>query len=223
MNTTTHTTPADPTARSPEPLQQGVERALRDLGYEICGDDDAEGWYWRLEDYDSRQTTLAEDRIEQVTVAALQDLVARTQELMAAATAVVGRWDHGDLAEAVRDLNAALLAMRSAAADSLPGSEVCDEPAVVLDGAGVPIGHQAWLVQGTAPDGPWNEEAYLDKSAAVSRAREVAEVWQAEGLPIDFEQLEAALVNDGDYSASDEFSVSLTCIDVIGDTAVEAR
>ena len=219
MNTTTKQNSAEHSAPPRPSLQQAVEHALRDLGYEICGDDDIEGWYWRLEDYDSRQTTLAEDRIEGATAAALQDLVSRTQELVAAASAVVERWDQGDLAEAVRELHATLLAMRSESEGASTDRTVNREAAVVLDSTERPISHRAWLVRGTAPDGPWNEEAYLDQSAAIARARENAEVWQADGLIVDFEQLEEALANGRDYCVSDEFSVSLGCIEVIGDTA----
>ena len=219
MNTTTKPNSAERSAPLRPSLQQAVEQALRDLGYEICGDDDTEGWYWRLEDYDSRQTTLAEDRIEGATSAALQDLVSRTQELMAAASAVVERSDGGDLAEAVRELHATLLAMRSESEGASTDRTVTQEAVVVLDSTERPISHRAWLVSGTAPDGPWNEEAYLDQSAAIARAREIAEVWQAEGLSVDFEQLEEALANGRDYCVSDEFSVSLGCIEVIGDTA----
>lgn len=224
MNTRTSTADhaADASQQPHLPLQQAVERELRKLGYEICGDDDLDGWYWRLEDYDSRQTSTAEDRIEFATVAALKDLVARTQELLAAATVVVERWDRGDLAEAVRELNATLLAMRSDGASAEADTVAADEPSAVLDSGGIPIGHQAWLVCGTAPDGPWNEEAYLDRAAATARAREVAEVWQAEGLPVDLEQLETELASNRSYCPSDEFSVSLTCIEVIGDTALQA-
>lgn len=219
MNITTKPGCAERLAPARPSLQQGIEHALRGLGYEICGDDDNEGWYWRLEDYDSRQTTLAEDRIEDATAAAVLDLVSRTQELMAAACAVVERWDRGDLAEAVRELHATLLAMRSESEGAPTGLTVDREAGVVPDSTERPISHRAWLVSGTAPDGPWNEEAYLDQSAAIARSREIAEVWQAEGLSVDFEQLEEALANGRDYCVSDEFSVSLGCIEVIGDTA----
>ena len=219
MNITTKPGCAERLAPARPSLQQGIEHALRGLGYEICGDDDNEGWYWRLEDYDSRQTTLAEDRIEDATAAAVLDLVSRTQELMAAASAVVERWDRGDLAEAVRELHATLLAMRSESEGAPTGLTVDRKAGVVPDSTERPISHRAWLVSGTAPDGPWNEEAYLDQSAAIARSREIAEVWQAEGLSVDFEQLEEALANGRDYCVSDEFSVSLGCIEVIGDTA----
>lgn len=60
-----------------------VEQRLRQLGYEICGDDDVDGWYWRHGDFDSRRTTLAEDRIELAILAALDDLVGRHEDLLA--------------------------------------------------------------------------------------------------------------------------------------------
>lgn len=87
-------------------VQLSAEVLLRELGYEICGDDEDSGWYWCLGDFNSRSVTPAADTIGEATVSALADLVARSAELRAAARAVIDNWDRGDLAAAVRELDA---------------------------------------------------------------------------------------------------------------------
>ncbi len=88
-------------------LQPALERLLRNLGYEVCGDDDQTGWYWMVGDHSSRSNQIAFDTIAAATLDAARDLVERTQDLTCAALAVVHRWDKGDLAAAVRDLDVA--------------------------------------------------------------------------------------------------------------------
>jgi hypothetical protein len=88
-------------------LQQALERLLRNLGYEVCGDDDQTGWYWMVGDHSSRSKQLPFDTIAEATLDAARDLIERTQELTCAALAVIRHWDQGDLAAAVRDLDVA--------------------------------------------------------------------------------------------------------------------
>jgi hypothetical protein len=85
-------------------LQVAIDQQLRELGYEICGDDDTTGWSWRLGSFDSSRSMLAFDTIEDATAAAMCDLAQRTGELIRAGRAVVGVWERGDLAKAVREL-----------------------------------------------------------------------------------------------------------------------
>ncbi len=194
-------------------LQQAIERLLRELGYEICGDDDIDGWYWRLAEFDSRSVRLAEDSMDQAIEDALHDLIARVQELIAAAGQVVERWDHGDLAAAVRELEACLRAMEPES--RLDHSNDADE-ALVLDGDGARIGRQAWLVHGDAVDGPWHDKAYSHQEAAITRAREIGQEWLDEGRDVDLDQLAAALQGGMSYCPCDGISVALSSIDVIG-------
>lgn len=208
---------ADDSARSMPnnvPLQVSIERLLREFGYEICGDEDPTGWYWRLDGYDSRSVRLAEDTIEEATLAALRDLWSRMQELMAASEEVLANWERGDLAAAVRELAACVAAMsiESDKARADPGSEV-------LGSDGVPIGRVAWLVHGDAADGPWFDEAHLDFEAAITKCRDVVLEWAAEGLVVDVDAMEAAVRTARSYIPCDEFSVRLTQIDVIGDAS----
>lgn len=198
------------------PLQVAIERQLREFGYEICGDEDQTGWYWRLDGYDSRSVRLAEDTIEDATLAALQDLFGRTQELQAASEEVLANWESGDLAAAVRELSACVSAMRVGSdADQVAG----EAESVVLAGDGVPIGRVAWLVHGDAADGPWLDEAHLDFEAAIAKCRDVVLEWAAEGLVVDVDAMEATVRATRSYTPCDEFTVRLTQIDVIGDAS----
>ena len=88
-------------------LRLDLERQLRALGYEICGDEDQTGWYWSIGSHRSLTGQLPFDTIEEATLDAARDLVERAQELTVAAQAVVSRWERGDLAEAVRELGVA--------------------------------------------------------------------------------------------------------------------
>ncbi len=199
-------------------LQQAAERLLRELGYEICADDDVDGWYWRLGEFDSRGVRLADDSIDQATEDALRDLVARTKELIAAAGQVVDHWDQGDLAEAVRELDACLRAMEpERRLDEISDSNADDT--LVLGGDGARIDRPSWLVHGDAADGPWLDKAYLQQEAAIARAREIGQEWLDEGRTVDPAQLDAALRAGISYCPCDGLSVALSPIDVIGDPA----
>lgn len=86
-------------------LQMDADRQLRALGYEICGDDDDEGWYWTIGSFQSTSAKLAFDSAAEATADAVRDLVQRSGELLAAARLAVSRWSEGDLAEAIRELD----------------------------------------------------------------------------------------------------------------------
>lgn len=87
-------------------LQIDVERQLRALGYEICGDDDDNGWCWTISSFSSTSVRLAFDSAAEATADAVSDLVQRSSELLAAARLAVSRWSEGDLAEAIREMDA---------------------------------------------------------------------------------------------------------------------
>jgi hypothetical protein len=81
-----------------------IERLLRLLGYEICGDDDL-GWHWQLGSFKSLTAELPFDTVEIASAAALADLVSHTSELLDACQQTVARWSHGDLALSIRELD----------------------------------------------------------------------------------------------------------------------
>lgn len=110
-------------------LHSHVDQQLRELGYEICGDDDEVGWYWMLGDYKSTQTKLAFDTQAEASAEAISDLVQRTQELLAASRRVVWQWSTGSLAEAVRELDACAKAFEATV--SVPPDNVCSALAVL--------------------------------------------------------------------------------------------
>lgn len=87
-------------------LQMDTDQQLRELGYETCSDDDDDGWYWTLGSFSSTSVRLAFDCAAEATVDALRDLVQRSSELLAASRLAVSRWSEGDLAEAIRELDA---------------------------------------------------------------------------------------------------------------------
>lgn len=86
-------------------LQIDADQQLRALGYEICGDDDDEGWYWTIGSFRSTSVQLAFDSAAEATADAVRDLMQRSGELLAAARLAVSRWSNGDLAEAIRELD----------------------------------------------------------------------------------------------------------------------
>jgi hypothetical protein len=218
MNTST--IPSSPERRTHgryTPLQLEIERILREFDYEICGDEDHEGWYWRLENYDSRQSSHAHDSIELATLSALRDFADRSEELQAAAAVVVDTWEAGDLAGAVRGLELCLRAMKSG--DEADEEASGEEPAVILGADGVQIGRQTWLVHGDSADGPWLDAVHLQLEAAIARARAIGQEWLDEGLNVDLDELEASVRAGSSYSPRDGFAVGLSRVDVIGDAA----
>lgn len=90
-------------------LCEAVEKHLATLGYQVFGDHD-EGWSWELGDY--QPSLPACDSQGEAAAAALADQVQRTAELLDAAAAVVERWESGDLAAAVRELDLCIKAIR---------------------------------------------------------------------------------------------------------------
>jgi hypothetical protein len=80
-----------------------ADALLRELGYEICGDDD-DGWAFHFGGDDSPTRGPQVDTAAQASLSALNDLTIATQDLLAAAKAVLKNWQSGDLAATVREL-----------------------------------------------------------------------------------------------------------------------
>ena len=85
-------------------FHRDANELLRELGYEICGDDD-EGWAFHFGGPDSTTRGPQVDTAAQASASALMDLTIGTQDLLAAAKAVLDSWESGDLAAAVRELD----------------------------------------------------------------------------------------------------------------------
>lgn len=75
-----------------EALQLLVERSLRELGYEIVGDDE-DGWSYAFGSFESSRNTGQLDTIEEATAAAFRDAVAGFQDVVAAGISVVDHWE----------------------------------------------------------------------------------------------------------------------------------
>ena len=92
-------------------LQSHVDELLDELGYQIIGDD-GEGWAWRVGGAEVLSVTGLHgpifDSAAEATAAALQELVGCVDDLRGTGRTVVERWESGDLAEAVRELDGAL-------------------------------------------------------------------------------------------------------------------
>lgn len=174
-------------------LCEAVQTQLGTLGYKIFGDP-AEGWSWELGDYQPQGSAC--DSQGEAVATALHDLVQRTDELLNAAADVVARWESGDLAEAVRELDLCVKYLRRPVAESArgrqPGASATD-----LD-----TFSQVWLAHGDAPDGPWSRGAFLDFDhaidASLARAHELIEA----GHEIDLETLEDHLRSEQGCHAS---------------------
>ena len=82
-----------------------VQSALTDLGYTVEYDEEFEGWFWRFGPYD-HDTKYDEESA--AWIAAFHDFIARVHNLRVAAATVLGRWDRGNLADAVRYLQSNL-------------------------------------------------------------------------------------------------------------------
>ena len=206
-------------AISTQPLQVCIDRHLRALGYEICGDEDSTGWYWCFGDFTSRTTSLPFDTIDEATSAAVLDLVDRTSELLASAKLVLQSWDSGDLAAAVRDLGVSVAALTAVGADDkdpVPADSRPVEADLILDAQGARIGCQAWLIQGDGAEGHWVEDAHLNLNSAITKVRDIGQGWLADGHAIDLDDMERALRANLEFSVISACSVRLTRIDVIG-------
>jgi hypothetical protein len=103
-------------------LQQVIEVTLRELGYEVVGDDD-EGWSFTFGSFESAHRSGSVDTIEEATRDALRDAIDGLQVLLAAGVSVVEGWEEPDLAEAVRELDAALRSMRPPRGAGVPGPD----------------------------------------------------------------------------------------------------
>ena len=84
-------------------FHRDADELLRELGYEICGDDD-DGWAFHFGGDDSTTRGPRLDSAAQASASALKDLAIGTQDLLAASKAVLDSWESGDPAAAVREL-----------------------------------------------------------------------------------------------------------------------
>ncbi len=161
-------------------LCQAVEEHLATLGYRVYGDS-SDGWTWELDDY--TPSVPACDSQGEAAAAALADLVQRTDELLDAAETVIERWERGDLAEAVRELELCVKALR----DRSEGAIERPESAEVDDS------QEAWLLHGDGPAGPWTVGAFLDLDDALEAALDKAKEWVKEGHRVDLDHFATAL------------------------------
>lgn len=163
-------------------LCEAVEQHLATLGYKVFGDS-AEGWSWELGEF--QPSLPACDTQGEAAAAALADLVQRTSELLDAAEAVVDRWESGDLAEAVRELQLCVKLLRDRGADAPSDDEGAsgDDPDV----------SQGWLLHGDGPDGLWTVGAFLDKDDAHEAALSKARGWIEDGHRVDLDLFAYAL------------------------------
>ncbi|CAD5366683.1 conserved hypothetical protein [Rubrivivax sp. A210] len=163
-------------------LCEAVEQHLGTLGYRVFGEP-CEGWDWELGGYQS--PALACDSQGEAAAAALADLVKRTSELLDAAEAVIARWERGNLAAAVRELELSVTALRK------PNGDLARDatPSISAD----EVAPEGWLLHGEGPDGPWTEAVFLDLAAATGSAMEFAREWIEEGLEIDLDHYEGQL------------------------------
>lgn len=167
---------------SGQELCQSVEEHLATLGYKVFGDP-TEGWSWELDDYQPSQPAC--DSQGEAAAAALADLVQRTAELLNAAEAVVGSWEGGDLAAAVRELDLCVQALRDRGEDA---------PSQKNEGTDVDAhSSQGWLLRGDGPDGRWIAGAFLDQDDAHEAALAKAKTWAAEGHVVDLDHFAYAL------------------------------
>lgn len=99
---------AMPTIESVRDLRVSAGHILQTFGYEICGGDE-EGWYWTLGTYESTDTLLAFDTIDQAVYAAMLDLTEAAHCLVDEALKLIesGRAQIGD----IRELKAGVLAI----------------------------------------------------------------------------------------------------------------
>ena len=163
-------------------LCEAVEEHLATLGYKVFGDH-TEGWSWELGEY--QPSLPACDSQGEAAAAALADLVHRTDELLDAAATVIERWERGDLAEAVRELDLCVKLLRDrsddAPASNKDAADVNDECA------------QGWLLHGDGPTGPWTVGAFLDQDDAHEAALAKAKTWIEEGHRVDLDHFGCAL------------------------------
>ena len=196
-------------------LQSDIDLKLRDLGYEICGDDDTLGWSWQLGDFSSTSVMLAFETAAEASADALRDLVDRTQELLAAARLVVAEWSAGDLAAAVRELDACARAFDDA--DEVEGEEPSPESAVALAVPGRP--ETVWLLHGVGATGDWVEAAYCSLDGAMGRAIDIVATWVRDRVVGDGDQFLARLRSTHRAcSCGGEVSMEIEAITLFGRT-----
>jgi hypothetical protein len=107
-------------------LQNDIDRLLERLGLEITGDD-GEGFTIKRA---GRELALGSGRDfntgAEAAAVALEGLIDHVEDLISAAKVVIGRWERGDLAEAVRELDLCVRAIDEAEPGQT-GNEKTDE------------------------------------------------------------------------------------------------
>lgn len=161
-------------------LCEAVEEQLALLGYRVYGDP-SDGWSWELDDY--APSMPACDSQGEAAAAALADLVQRTDELLDAAETVIDRWERGDLAEAVRELQLCVKALRDREDEAIERANASDVDEI----------HEGWLLHGDGPAGPWTVGAFLDQDDAHEAALAKAKEWVKEGHRVDLDHFAATL------------------------------
>jgi hypothetical protein len=106
-------------------LQNDIDRLLERLGLEITGDD-SEGFTIKRA---GRELALGPGRDfdtgAEAAAVALEGLIDHVEDLISAAKMVIGRWERGDLAEAVRELDLCVRVIDEGEPDQV-GSEKAD-------------------------------------------------------------------------------------------------
>lgn len=165
-------------------LCTAVEEHLGTLGYKVFGEP-GEGWDWQLGSYHSKSGDC--DSQGHAAAAALGDLVQRTDELLDAAEEVVARWEAGDLAASVRELQFCVTALRAPVGAT--GRDADAEVDVDADEAV----SEGWLLHGDGPTGPWTVGAYLDLDDAIDAGLQKARDWIEEGHKLDLDHFGSVL------------------------------
>lgn len=107
-------------------LQSDIDRLLERLGLEITGDD-SDGYTVRRAGRDlSTHRGRVFDNAAEATGIAVEKLIDHVEDLISAAKVVLSRWERGDLAEAVRELDLCVRVIDEAEPGEI-GEEKADE------------------------------------------------------------------------------------------------
>ncbi|MBL8345297.1 MAG: hypothetical protein JNN03_07635, partial [Rubrivivax sp.] len=136
-----------------------LREQLEAIGYKLFNEPDA-GWAWEIGEFYSDKVKPTFGSEAETLGDALLDFVAGYKDLAATAGEVVGRWERGDLAEAVRDLDRALRA--------LGASRHAEASSPAATPAGSP--QQLWLVHGSTKGEAWIDAAYAHRDVALAVA-----------------------------------------------------
>lgn len=149
-------------------LTHQLRQQLEAIGYKFFNEPDT-GWAWEIGEFYSDKVKPTFGSEAETLGDALLDFVAGYKDLAATAGEVVGRWERGDLAEAVRDLDRALraLAVPRRAEASSPAATPADAP------------QRLWLVHGSTKGEAWIDAAYAHRDVAIAVAVDEASQWRS--------------------------------------------